>query len=89
MADRFREELDPGSGAPVSVVPVQQLEVGRQEGEAVVRAQNGFPDFVKLSDQTSGVDPEGLESSDEVLLLPEEAGVVDDAVVVEVDVVRQ
>lgn len=88
VTDRLREEFDPGSGAPIPVVLVQQLQVGRQEGEAIVRTQNRLPDLVELPDEASRVDPEGVQGSDEVLLLSEEACVVDDAVVVEVDVVR-
>ena len=82
VTDGLREELDPRPRAPVAVVPVQQLQVGRQECEAVVRPQDLLPDLVKLSDEHAGVHSEGLQGSDEVLLLPEEAGVVDDGPVV-------
>ena len=37
MPERLGKEFDPGSGAAVAVIPVEQLKVGRQEGEAVVR----------------------------------------------------
>ena len=42
---------------------------------------------MKFSNQHSRIDSQRLQSSDEVLLLPEEARVMDDGLVVEEDVV--
>ena len=49
----FGEEIDPSSGTPVPVRPSQQLEIGREESEAIVRFENRFSHLVKFSDQTT------------------------------------